>query len=132
MDLRTLALERRLGRQGRADQLIQAGSAALVVDVDSPSPRMLAGLGCSEEQAATGLFDQVIDELDLPAGLPAEEPEIRWELARWWLALIVKGAVHSATARLTHRARAPSAGAGAAPSAADPPWRRAAGARCGG
>ncbi|MER5862932.1 hypothetical protein [Kitasatospora sp. NPDC002040] len=37
------------------------------------------------------------DELDLLAGLPVEEAEIRWALARWRLTLIVKGAIHPAT-----------------------------------
>ena len=96
-DLRMLALERALGRHVSAAQLIQAGLVALVLDADTPSLRLLAGLGRTEEPEAAGLFGQVLDELGLLADLPTAEPEIRWELARWWLTLIVQDSIHPAT-----------------------------------
>ncbi|MER7850411.1 hypothetical protein ABTZ03_41515 [Kitasatospora sp. NPDC096077] len=102
--LRMLALERLIGRRVADEQLVQAGLVALVLDVESPSLPLLAGLPRAEHGRAGALFGQVLTELGLDSGLPQEaarwesahwdaagwEP-VRWELVRWWLRLIVNG-----------------------------------------
>ncbi|MEU0400352.1 hypothetical protein ABZ318_08860 [Streptomyces sp. NPDC006197] len=96
--LRMLALERLIGRRHHPYQLIEAGLTALVLDVETESLPLLAGLSRAEHEQADALFDQVLVELgphqDLPAdttGLPREA--VRWELVRWWLRLIVNGSL---------------------------------------
>ncbi|MDI2127615.1 hypothetical protein [Yinghuangia seranimata] len=96
--LRMLALERLIGRQVDDDQLIQAGLVASVLDVEAPSLPLLAALPQREYRQASALFDQVLSELDLVSGLPADDTRIsweiaRWELVRWWLRLIVIGSM---------------------------------------
>ncbi|MFI8942795.1 hypothetical protein [Streptomyces syringium] len=96
--LRMLALERLIGRQFHPHQLIEAGLAALVLDVESESLPLLAGLSRTELESADVLFEQVLDELGLTSGLPSDDPGIpweaaRWELVRWWLRLIVNGSL---------------------------------------
>lgn len=58
---------------------------------DSPALRELAGLGRREEPEAHGLFDRVIDELELASTLPTDPTAARWALVRWWCQLIVGG-----------------------------------------
>ncbi|MEV4869202.1 hypothetical protein [Streptomyces syringium] len=96
--LRMLALERLIGRQFHPHQLIEAGLAALVLDVESESLPLLAGLSRTELESADVLFEQVLDELGLASGLPSDDTGIpweaaRWELVRWWLRLIVNGSL---------------------------------------
>jgi hypothetical protein len=89
-ELRGLALERACGHVG-ADRLIAAGLSALLAGVDSPSLRLLAGLGRREEPEASDLFVRVVEELDLASELPASRDQALWALARWWSELIVSG-----------------------------------------
>ncbi|MGW8766755.1 hypothetical protein ACWGN5_30125 [Streptomyces sp. NPDC055815] len=89
--LRMLALERLIGRRHHPEQLIEAGLSALVLDVETESLPLLAGLARSEHDQADALFDQVLDELDVVRDLPGEAA--RWELVRWWLQLIVNGSL---------------------------------------
>ncbi|MFC9293990.1 hypothetical protein ACFTWH_03570 [Streptomyces sp. NPDC057011] len=94
--LRMLALERLIGRRHSPHQLIEAGLMALVLDVETASLPLLAGLTRAEHESADGLFDQVLAELGPTGSLPADETGIpgvaaRWELVRWWLQLIVNG-----------------------------------------
>ncbi|MFE7580428.1 hypothetical protein ACFU5Y_02545 [Streptomyces gardneri] len=89
--LRMLALERLIGRRQHAEQLVEAGLTALVLDVDTESLPLLAGLARAEHEQAGALFDQVLAELDLLQDLPEEAA--RWELVRWWLRLIVNGSL---------------------------------------
>ncbi|MGW6841309.1 hypothetical protein [Streptomyces sp. NPDC054958] len=96
--LRMLALERLIGRQHYPHQLIEAGLTALVLDVETASLPLLAGLSRTEHERADALFDQVLAELGLPESLPGDETDIpweaaRWELVRWWLRLIVNGSL---------------------------------------
>ncbi|MEU7041066.1 hypothetical protein AB0A77_08395 [Streptomyces varsoviensis] len=93
--LRMLALERLIGRRHFPHQLIEAGLTALVLDVDTESLPLLAGLLRAEHDSADALFDQVLTELGLPESLPEDDTGLpweaaRWELVRWWLQLIVK------------------------------------------
>ncbi|MEY9965982.1 hypothetical protein ABIA33_004037 [Streptacidiphilus sp. MAP12-16] len=92
--LRMLAIEQRLGRMVGSDQLIQAALVALVLDVDTPALRVLAGLTRNEEPLANGLFVQVIDELGLAPAIPDTQPAARWTLVRWWLRLIANGSLN--------------------------------------
>lgn len=92
--LRMLAIEQRLGRMVGSDQLIQAALVALVLDVDTPTLRVLAGLTRNEEPLANGLFVQVIDELGLAPAIPDTQPAARWTLVRWWLRLIANGSLN--------------------------------------
>ncbi|MFC1418356.1 hypothetical protein [Streptacidiphilus cavernicola] len=94
--LRMLAIEQRLGGMVGSDQLIQAALVALVLDVDTPALRVLAGLTRNEEPLANDLFVQVIDELDLAPSIPDTQPAARWTLVRWWLQLIANGSLHPA------------------------------------
>lgn len=96
--LRMLALERLIGRQHYPHQLIEAGLTARVLDVETQSLSLLAGLSRTEHESADVLFDQVLTELGLSDGLPADDTGIpweaaRWELVRWWLQLIVNGSM---------------------------------------
>ncbi|MFG2298378.1 hypothetical protein [Streptomyces sp. NPDC048603] len=96
--LRMLALERLIGRQHHPHQLIEAGLTALVLDVETESLPLLAGLSRTEHESADALFYQVLAELDLPESLPGDDTDIpweaaRWELVRWWLGLIVNGSL---------------------------------------
>ncbi|WSR28830.1 hypothetical protein OG974_30175 (plasmid) [Streptomyces sp. NBC_00597] len=96
--LRMLALERLIGRQHYPHQLIEAGLTALVLDLETESLPLLAGLPRTEHEKADVLFDQVLAELGLTEGLPADDSDIpwekaRWELVRWWLRLIVNGSL---------------------------------------
>jgi hypothetical protein len=92
--LRMLAIEQRLGRVVGSDQLIQAALVALVLDVDTPALRVLAGLTRSEEPLANELFVQVIDELGLAPAVPDTQPAARWALVHWWLQLIANGSLN--------------------------------------
>jgi len=94
--LRMLAVERSIGRFGvrrpvGSDVLIQTGLDALLAGVDSPSLRMLAGLGRSEGPEASELFDAAIDELSLDTDLPSDPRDARWALVEWWAQLVVDG-----------------------------------------
>ncbi|MER7538726.1 hypothetical protein ABTX77_28630 [Streptomyces sp. NPDC097704] len=89
--LRMLALERLIGRRHHPEQLVEAGLTALVLDVETESLPLLAGLTRAEHEQAGALFDQVLTELG-----PGQELSIdaaRWELVRWWLRLIVNGSL---------------------------------------
>ncbi|MFJ3609483.1 hypothetical protein [Streptomyces hydrogenans] len=93
-----LALERLIGRRHHPEQLIEAGLTALVLDVETESLPLLAGLSRSEHEQTDVLFDQVLDELGLLQDLPADTTDLpwevaRWELVRWWLRLIVNGSL---------------------------------------
>ena len=92
--LRMLAIEQRVGLDVDAHTLVQAALTALVLDVDTPALRLLAGLTRREESHAHELFAQVIDELDLAAHIPTTETAARWELVRWWLHLIANGSMN--------------------------------------
>ncbi|MBT1189118.1 hypothetical protein HET69_35330 [Streptomyces sp. CJ_13] len=96
--LRMLALERLIGRQHYPHQLIEAGLTALVLDVETESLPLLAGLSRTEHENADALFEQVLAELALTGGLPSDDTDTpwetaRWELVRWWLRLIVNGSL---------------------------------------
>ncbi|MGW8357535.1 hypothetical protein [Streptomyces wedmorensis] len=102
--IRMLALERLIGRRHHPEQLVEAALTALVLDVESESLPLLAGLSRSEHEQADALFDQVLTELDVPQGLPTDTTDTtdttglpweaaRWELVRWWLRLIVNGSL---------------------------------------
>ncbi|MFF8271770.1 hypothetical protein ACF059_30975 [Streptomyces sp. NPDC016562] len=96
--LRMLALERLIGRQHYPHQLIEAALTALVLEVETESLPLLAGLPRAEQESAGALFDQVLAELGLTEGLPADDTDVpweaaRWELVRWWLRLIVNGSL---------------------------------------
>ncbi|MFF9067126.1 hypothetical protein ACF09E_17400 [Streptomyces sp. NPDC014891] len=97
--LRMLAVERFVGRRPSPEQLIEAGLGALLLDVETASLPLLAGLTRSEHEHADGLFARVVEELGPAAALPAgaagrPDPEAaRWELVRWWLRLIVNGSL---------------------------------------
>ncbi|MCX4983403.1 hypothetical protein [Streptomyces sp. NBC_00572] len=96
--VRMLALERLIGRRPSPEQLIEAGLTALVLDVETESLPLLAGLTRSEHDLADGLFERVLDELG-PADAPPPDASglsqeaARWELVRWWLRLIVNGSL---------------------------------------
>ncbi|WP_345287703.1 hypothetical protein [Streptomyces gulbargensis] len=95
---RTLALERLIGRRHHPEQLIEAGLTALVLDVETESLPLLAGLSRAEREQADTLFDHVLSELDLLRNLPADTTDVPWETARWelvrrWLRLVVNGAL---------------------------------------
>lgn len=91
--LRVAALDQAAGRDIRPQQLIRLALDALLAGVDTPSLRMLAGLGRREDHEARELFDAVIDELDLRAQIPVAEHEALWLLARQAVEEIVRGAV---------------------------------------
>lgn len=96
--LRMLAVERLVGRRPSPEQLIEAGLTALLLDVESESLPLLAGLPRSEHERADGLFEQVLGELRLVDTLPADDSGLpweaaRWELVRWWLRLIANGSL---------------------------------------
>ncbi|MFF0485108.1 hypothetical protein [Streptomyces sp. NPDC004435] len=96
--LRMLALERLIGRRHHPEQLIEAGLTALVLDVETESLPLLAGLSRSEHERADALFDRVPAELGLLQDLPSDTTDLpweaaRWELVRWWLRLIVNGSL---------------------------------------
>ncbi|MFF3842134.1 hypothetical protein [Streptomyces sp. NPDC001930] len=95
---RMLAVERIVGRRPSPDQLIEAGLTALLLDVETESLPLLAGLTRSEHARADGLFERVLGELGLVDTLPADDSGLpweaaRWELVRWWLRLIVNGSL---------------------------------------
>ncbi|MFI5530031.1 hypothetical protein ACIA8O_15955 [Kitasatospora sp. NPDC051853] len=89
--LRWSAIERAAGRHVGADRLIEAGLEALLGGADCPSLRLLAGLGRAEEAEAADLFERVLEELGLVSGLPGDEDQALWAMARWWAAMIVDG-----------------------------------------
>ena len=89
-----LAIERSIEkfsvrRSVGSDVLIQAGLDALLVGVDSPSLRLLGGLGRSEQPEASDLFDAAIGELSLGTDLPPDPASARWVLVEWWAQLVV-------------------------------------------
>ncbi|MFF6787532.1 hypothetical protein ACFY9C_00475 [Streptomyces filamentosus] len=83
--IRMLALERLIGRRHRPEQLIEAGLTALVLDVETESLPLLAGLSRAEHGRANALFDQVLGELGLLRDLPVDVTDPPWETARWEL-----------------------------------------------
>lgn len=89
--LRLLAIERIAGDHVGSDRLIEAGLAALLAGLDTPSLRALAGLRRREEPEAPELFDRVLDELDLVPSLPTGPEQALWAMARWWCELIAAG-----------------------------------------
>lgn len=91
--LRAAAIDQAAGRGARPDELIRLGLDALLAGVDTPSLRMLAGLGRDEEHAARDLFAAVVDELDLGEQIPADETEALWLLARQAAANTANGTV---------------------------------------
>jgi hypothetical protein len=91
--LRAAAIDQAAGRGARPDELIRLGLSALLAGVDTPSLRMLAGLGRNEEREARDLFAAVIDELNLSAQIPGDETEALWLLARQSAANIVNGTI---------------------------------------
>ncbi|MFJ5140700.1 hypothetical protein [Streptomyces sp. NPDC088707] len=96
--LRMLAVERLVGRRPSPEQLVEAGLTALLLDVETESLPLLAGLTRSEHERAEGLFERVLGELGLVGTLPADDSGLpweaaRWELVRWWLRLIVNGSL---------------------------------------
>ncbi|MCX5402650.1 hypothetical protein OHA37_01960 [Streptomyces sp. NBC_00335] len=100
--LRMLALERLIGRPHHPYQLIEAGLTALVLDVETESLPLLAGLSRTEHQSADALFDKVLAELGPAGDLPADDTGIPWEaargeLVRWWLRLIANGSLAPGT-----------------------------------
>ena len=95
--IRMLAIDRTIGWQPiEAERLVQAGLDALVAGADTPSLRLLAGLGRNEGAEAGPLFDQVLEELQLLPQLPEDLAGARWEMARWWAGQIVEGALEPA------------------------------------
>ncbi|MFJ8444234.1 hypothetical protein [Kitasatospora griseola] len=78
-------------RRADPDLLIRVALRALIAGVDTPSLPLLAGLFRGEEDQASELFGQVMDEL----GFGFHPPEDYWEgqlaLARWWAAEIAGG-----------------------------------------
>ncbi|MFF3561988.1 hypothetical protein ACFYXS_18255 [Streptomyces sp. NPDC002574] len=70
---------------------VRAGLDALLAGADSPSPRMLAGLGRNETHEADALFDRVLEELGLLPLLPEDVAAARRETARYWAGLITHG-----------------------------------------
>ncbi|MFB6839933.1 hypothetical protein [Streptomyces sp. NPDC056361] len=96
--IRMLAVERLIGRPHYPDQLVEAGLTALLLDVETESLVLLAGLTRAEHDQAEDLFDKVLAELGLLQDLPADSADVpweaaRWELVRWWLQLIVNGSL---------------------------------------
>ncbi|MFD3452530.1 hypothetical protein ACFWVC_10125 [Streptomyces sp. NPDC058691] len=77
-------------------ELVEAGLDALLAGADSPSLRMLAGLGRNEAHMADELFDHVLEELGLLPLLPADVAAARREMARYWAGLIARGALPAA------------------------------------
>jgi hypothetical protein len=91
--LRAAALNQAAGRHVGSDKLIQLGLDALLAGVDTPSLRMLAGLGRREEPEARDLFNAVADELGLSTQIPDDEIAVLWLLTREAAADIVSGKV---------------------------------------
>jgi hypothetical protein len=89
--LRLVAIERAAGIHIGSNRLIEAGLDALLAGLDSPSLRLLAGLGRREEPEAPELFARVVEELGLAPGIPCDHDQALWALARWWAGLIVQG-----------------------------------------
>lgn len=93
--LRMLAIEQLTGRHIGADTMIQAALVALVLDIDTPALRDLAGLTRCEESQARDLFVRVVEELGLAEGIPVADEDARWALVRWWLQLIDNGSMNA-------------------------------------
>ncbi|MFF0497168.1 hypothetical protein ACFYU5_12235 [Nocardia aobensis] len=89
--LRMLALERLIGHPVEPEKLIEAALVALVLDIDSESLSLLAGLARAEIDQAEDLFDRVLDELGIVATIPTDERDVRRLLVRWWLRQITQG-----------------------------------------
>jgi len=87
--LRMTGLDQAAGRHVQPEELIRLAVDALLAGVDTPSLRMLAGLGRNEELEARGLFRAVLDELDLSAEVPERELDALRSLAREVAAAIV-------------------------------------------
>jgi len=92
-----LARERAFDRHVGSDRLIQAGVDALIAGVESPSLAMLAGLLRREEPEAPALFDQVLEELELPFHPPADPRAAKWAMAYWIASQIADGSLDPAT-----------------------------------
>jgi hypothetical protein len=91
--LRAAALDQTARRGPGPDELIRLGLNALLVGADTPSLRMLAGLGRNEAHQARDLFAAVIDELGLSAPVPDNETDALWLLARQAATAIIEGSV---------------------------------------
>ncbi|MFE0702122.1 hypothetical protein [Streptomyces sp. NPDC058872] len=102
--LRRIARERALGRHVGSDRLILAGLHALLTEVVSPSPAMLARLLRSEEPEAPALFDQVLEEPALLFHPPADTRAAKWAMAHWIAGQMADGTLDPATG--THLIRA--------------------------
>jgi hypothetical protein len=87
--MRVAVTTERLGEIVGSDELIRLGLDALLAGVDSPSLRLLAGLGRAEEPEAHDLFARVVVELDLAPRMADHPTRLRWDLVRWWCQLIV-------------------------------------------
>ncbi|MDX3076104.1 hypothetical protein [Streptomyces sp. MI02-7b] len=95
--LKMLARSRAFGRHVGSDRLIKVALDALLADVDTPSLPLPAGLGRREEPEASGLFDQVMEELGFVFEPPADPTAARWELAYWLADQIADGSLNPAT-----------------------------------
>ena len=91
--LHAIGLDQAAGNHSWPEDLIRLGLDALLAGVDTPSLRLLAGLGRNEEHEAHDLFATVLDELDLSADIPDNQIDALWSLARVAAAAIVNGDV---------------------------------------
>lgn len=91
MRLYAVGLDQAAGRRVWPEGLIRLGLDSLLTGVDTPSLRLLAGLGRNEEHEARDLFGAVLDELGLTADIPETQIDALWSLTRLAAAAIVNG-----------------------------------------